>query len=119
MVVVENTSHERALRALRCSVLTARALVRMRTASIPLADFVGVRGVDQGFTQTKVSELAAEDDLMWLIKVGVLRREVDGQGITDRFRLTPMGSELSRLVPPEALSPLERGYDWLLRRLPY
>jgi hypothetical protein len=31
---------------------------------------------------------------MWLIQVGILRREVDGQGITDSFRLTPLGRQL-------------------------
>ena len=35
-----------------------------------------------------------EDDLRWLITVGVLRREVDGQGLTSRFRLTPLGRDL-------------------------
>ena len=35
-----------------------------------------------------------EDELRWLIAVGVLRREVDGQGLTSRFRLTPMGRQL-------------------------
>ena len=35
-----------------------------------------------------------EDDLIWLIQVGVLRREVDGQGLTERVRLTPMGRKL-------------------------
>jgi len=35
-----------------------------------------------------------EDDLRWLIAVGVLRREVDGQGLTNRFRLTPLGRQL-------------------------
>ena len=37
---------------------------------------------------------ALEDDLRWLINVGVLRREVDGQGLTSRFRLTPLGRQL-------------------------
>ena len=37
---------------------------------------------------------ALEDDLRWLITVGVLRREVDGQGLTSRFRLTPLGRDL-------------------------
>ncbi len=32
-----------------------------------------------------------ENAILWLIQVGILRREVDGQGITDSFRLTPMG----------------------------
>ena len=31
---------------------------------------------------------------MWLIRVGILRREVDGQGITDSFRLTPLGRNI-------------------------
>lgn len=37
---------------------------------------------------------STEDDLIWLIQVGVLRREVDGQGLTERVRLTPMGRDL-------------------------
>ena len=37
---------------------------------------------------------ALENDLLWLICVGVLRREVDGQGLTSRFRLTPLGRQL-------------------------
>jgi hypothetical protein len=31
---------------------------------------------------------------MWLIQVGLLRREVDGQGITDGFRLTPLAKQI-------------------------
>jgi hypothetical protein len=33
----------------------------------------------------------AEDHFNWLIRLGVLRREVDGQGLTERVRLTPLG----------------------------
>lgn len=36
----------------------------------------------------------AEDHFIWLIRLGVLRREVDGQGLTERVRLTPMGRAL-------------------------
>lgn len=32
-----------------------------------------------------------EAHFLWLIRLGVLRREVDGQGLTDRIRLTPLG----------------------------
>ena len=41
-----------------------------------------------------LSPSRTEDDLIWLIQVGVLRREVDGQGLTERVRLTPMGRDL-------------------------
>ncbi len=43
----------------------------------------------------------AEDHFIWLIRLGVLRREVDGQGLTERVRLTPMGRELLRSWPGE------------------
>jgi hypothetical protein len=36
----------------------------------------------------------AEAHFSWLIRLGVLRREVDGQGLTERVRLTPMGREV-------------------------
>ncbi|MEO0934700.1 MAG: Npun_F0494 family protein, partial [Cyanobacteria bacterium J06641_2] len=39
--------------------------------------------------------LTADNALVWLIEVGLLRREVDGQGITDSFRLTPLGRQLT------------------------
>ena len=32
-----------------------------------------------------------EIHFLWLIKIGVLRREVDGQGLTSKVRLTPLG----------------------------
>jgi hypothetical protein len=37
-----------------------------------------------------------EAHFIWLIRLGVLRREVDGQGLTERVRLTPMGRDLLR-----------------------
>ncbi len=114
-----SATQERALRALHCSVLTTKALRQMTADSIPLADFVNTQGTRLGYTTTTVSELSAEDDLSWLIKVGVLRREVDGQGITDRFRLTPLGLHLQKSFTPIQVSPWEKTQDWLLRRLPY
>jgi len=36
----------------------------------------------------------AEAHFNWMIRLGILRREVDGQGLTERVRLTPMGREL-------------------------
>jgi hypothetical protein len=36
----------------------------------------------------------AEAHFQWMIKLGILRREVDGQGLTSRIRLTPMGRKI-------------------------
>jgi hypothetical protein len=43
----------------------------------------------------------AEAHFRWLIRLGVLRREVDGQGLTERVRLTPMGREVLARWPGE------------------
>jgi len=62
--------------------------------------------------------------LLWLIQVGVLRREVDGQGITDSFRLTPLGRQLVEVPPglsPRTPSWIDYFYNALNRwfRLPF
>ncbi|MEB3266310.1 MAG: hypothetical protein VKN13_06840 [Cyanobacteriota bacterium] len=43
----------------------------------------------------------AEDHFRWLIRLGVLRREVDGQGLTERVRLTPLGRMVLASLPSE------------------
>ncbi len=45
------------------------------------------------------SENSVEDAFRLLIKIGVLRREVDGQGLTSKIRLTPMGRKLLESRP--------------------
>lgn len=35
-----------------------------------------------------------EDHFLWMIKIGIMRREVDGQGLTDRVKLTPLGKSV-------------------------
>ena len=43
----------------------------------------------------------AEAHFNWLIRLGVLRREVDGQGLTERVRLTPLGRQALETWPGE------------------
>ena len=62
-----------------------------------------------------------ENELRWLITVGVLRREVDGQGLTSRFRLTPLGRQLLDEQPDQlnrAIPIGERLRQALRRRWP-
>ena len=84
----------RAERALRCTAFRLPLLVAMRQQSVELKAIAGKAGLQNGYTSHPVAELAAESDLLWLIQVGVLRREVDGQGLTDSFRLTPLGQQI-------------------------
>ena len=61
-----------------------------------------------------------EDDLIWLIQVGVLRREVDGQGLTERVRLTPMGRDLLDIWNGEipTANAVQVMHHWLRRHRP-
>ncbi|WP_425428864.1 Npun_F0494 family protein [Aphanothece hegewaldii] len=89
-----DATRKRAERALSCSPFLLPLFAAMRNESIPLPMMTGQSGVDKGYTKTPLAELWTERHLLWLIKVGLLRREVDGQGITDSFRLTPLGRQL-------------------------
>jgi hypothetical protein len=66
----------------------------MSDRSVPLQTISGKTGIERGYTQRLLTERVAEAELTWLIDVGLLRREVDGQGITDSFRLTPLGKQI-------------------------
>jgi len=85
---------ERASRAIRCAPFQLQLFKTMRETSVFLGAIASHSGVKSGYTRFPLTELTAENSLLWLIQVGVLRREVDGQGITDRFRLTPLGRQL-------------------------
>jgi hypothetical protein len=63
----------------------------MRLQGVSLPQIAGRSGVSLHYTVKALSEQAAERSLLWLIQVGLLRREVDGQGLTNSFRLTPLG----------------------------
>lgn len=117
---------KRAERAIRCLPFQLPLFVAMRSQSVPLQAIAGRGGVENHYTKRPMSELAVENGLMWLIQVGILRREVDGQGITDSFRLTPLGRQLVEtwetqggILPPPSL--LDRLYNAVSRwfRLPF
>lgn len=69
-------------------------LESMRDQSVALPKIAGQQGVEANYTDRVLSELRVEYLMMWLIQVGMLRREVDGQGLTDSFRLTPLGRQI-------------------------
>lgn len=85
---------QRAERSLLCSPFLLPLFVTMRSRSIDLQEISGAAGQKHQYTKRPLSELAVENPLLWLIQVGVLRREVDGQGITNSFRLTPLGHQI-------------------------
>lgn len=85
---------KRASRALRCSPFNLNLFQQMLSQRVAMGEITDEDGIKNNFTKRSLSELAADNALIWLIEVGLLRREVDGQGITDSFRLTPLGRQL-------------------------
>ncbi|MEM9507355.1 MAG: Npun_F0494 family protein [Cyanobacteria bacterium J06638_38] len=111
---------KRAEVALSCSPFRLRLFQQMRNQSVPIQQIAGQAG--SGFSKQAMSEPQAEAELVWLINVGLLRREVDGQGLTDSFRLTPLGRQIieqweqSETEIPE-VSLMNRVSHWLNRWL--
>jgi hypothetical protein len=116
MAVVESASSNairyprrsllRAERAFKCSPFRLELLAAMRSHSISIRQVCEPQGIKNGYSRRSLSELRTENELMWLIAVGLLRREVDGQGLTDSFRLTPLGRQVCYNL--EQLSPAQR-----------
>lgn len=116
----------RADRAMRCSPFQLKLFVTMVYESVALATIAGHAGFENQYTRQPLSELRSENELLWLIQVGLLRREVDGQGLTDSFRVTPLGRQLVQTWQSPELSDTylpnfqDRFYNFLNRwiRLP-
>ncbi len=85
---------QRAQRALSCSPFCLILFGDMLRQSVSLSEIGGKNGLKNGYTKQKISDTLVEAELVWLIQTGLLRREVDGQGLTDSFRLTPLGRKI-------------------------
>jgi hypothetical protein len=94
-IVYPSSTVQRAERALFCSPFLLPLFIKMLTDSVSLQAIALNSGLENKYTKKTLSELAAETAMTWLIQVGLLRREVDGQGLTDSFRLTPLGRQLT------------------------
>lgn len=62
------------------------------------------------------NEQEVEKSFRWLIRSGILRREVDGQGLTSKIRLTPLGRKLledSPNLPKQEVTLFEHLNYWI------
>ncbi len=117
---------ERAELALRCAPFNLSLFAKLRWESVSVPKLAGKLGVEAGYTRRQLSELDVESATNWLIRVGMLRREVDGQGLTDSFRLTPLGLNLVEKWEAQAgklpaVTALDRATNFATRwlRLPF
>lgn len=84
----------RAERAMRSAPFRLNLFKTMVWQSVALKAIAQTTGVQNHYTDRPLSDRRVESELLWLIQVGLLRREVDGQGLTDSFRVTPLGRQL-------------------------
>ena len=114
---IDARAQRRAAQALSCLPFR-RALYDVLASSALSSSAIAAAG--SRYSRVPLNANVAEGHLIWLIQLGVLRREVDGQGLTERVRLTPMGRDLLSTLPDEipAAGPLSRVRHWLRRHRP-
>jgi hypothetical protein len=100
MTGTDQRSLTRASRSLRCLPFRRGFYEAVASRSLSSQD-LAARSDWARLSFQPLSPEQAEDHFLWLIRLGVLRREVDGQGLTERVRLTPMGRQLLRDWPAE------------------
>ena len=102
-LAIEKQAARRADRAARCSSLHHRCFAALQEGAVGLADLCAA---DSPFTTRPLSAAQADQVVRWLLRVGLLRREVDGQGLTDRVRLTPLGRRVVASWPQGRCPPV-------------
>ena len=92
-ILVSARALKRARQAMRCLPFRRAFYNNLEHQALSSTQLSGQQNW-MAISRKPLSRSSTEDDLIWLIQVGVLRREVDGQGLTERVRLTPMGRDL-------------------------
>ncbi len=106
---IEEQAARRADRAARCSPLHRRCFDALNHGAVSLSDLCSPGSL---LTVKPLGEPQADKLLRWLLRVGLLRREVDGQGLTDRVRLTPLGRRIVASWPEGTCPPASLGEHW-------
>ena len=106
----------RAQRAVATSPFYLKLLAEMRSASVSVPTIAEDNGMLKGYTRRPLSEVSTERELVWLADVGLLRREVDGQGLTDSFRLTPLGRQIVEQWRAQGCPDNRAGTDGLYKK---
>lgn len=109
----------RAIRSLRCLPFR-RGFYELLSSGALSSGELACRVDVSNLLFRKASADQLEDHFIWLIRLGVLRREVDGQGLTERVRLTPLGRQVLQHWPAEIpqAGAVARLRCWLQRHWP-
>lgn len=91
MTKLETKALERARRSMKCLPFRRLFYKEVGRNAMSSSDLVGRRDWEL-LVFVPFGRERAEEHFNWMIKLGILRREVDGQGLTNKVLLTPLGS---------------------------
>ncbi|MFI0402387.1 MAG: Npun_F0494 family protein [Cyanobium sp.] len=90
---MKTKSFERASRAVRCLPFKKRFYEKISKEAMSSKELC--ENVDwKEYVFAPFGKDRAEAHFRWMIRLGILRREVDGQGLTNRVRMTPLGIDV-------------------------
>ncbi len=121
MELIDSTIVKRACRAVECLPLNSIFYSDIKKVGLSSDQVFKMqeRYNSPGLYWFKNSE-NVENTFKWLIYIGILRREVDGQGLTAKIRLTPLGREIIQKYPslPNQKAPMARQLkNWFFSKL--
>ena len=120
MEIFDSQSIKRAIKAFRYLPLNTKFYEKVQTQGLNAEQvFLKKEHYQLHTTQWFKSTGEVENAFRWLITIGVLRREVDGQGLTSKIRLTPLGRQILEKTPEIQLHPKEFGLREKLNRFFY
>ena len=100
MELFNKKSIQRAKKAFRCLPLNSNFYKEVQGQGLTAEQVFLKKDLYQGAKAKWFnSKHEVENTFRWLITIGVLRREVDGQGLTSKIRLTPLGREIIENTP--------------------
>ena len=99
MELIDEQSRRRAFKSLRCLTFNSFFYQEIKVNALNAEAVIEKHSLYCDESKWLYHLARAEADFAWLIKVGILRREVDGQGITSRVKLTPMGRQIIEECP--------------------
>ena len=123
MNLVDKKIRQRAIRAFKCMPFNIAFYNYIQKQGLS-AEYVCKNNTEylnmESNPKTKPEDI--EDHFRWLIKIGILRREVDGQGLTSKIRLTPLGRKILQedpTLPSQKPNKLEELNNWRSRAWPF
>ncbi len=120
MQLINQRIINRSIKVLRCLPFN---LLFYKAANLSGIDAENVLKEIEKYTKKNMQCLkettSIETTFRSLIKIGILRREVDGQGLTSKVRLTPLGRQIIQIIktqPTYTPNLVQYIRDWFYRR---